>query len=222
MLALRAVSATGSRSRLYAKLRSPRLDRFISTALLDRRLALWNSEKERQGTYAVEHASERTDSALINVSILGKEQSAMANVSRPLDLARKYDQKNAKKYIAALVNDTMVWDMQRPLPESAVSLKFLQFDVEDDPVAKEVFWHSSAHVMGAALEQIYGDDLMLCDGPALPEGGFFYEFLLLNPEQRVAVDRLDRYTPYTDRINQLCGVGAPPGSIRFLTAADLS
>ncbi|KAJ2585435.1 hypothetical protein IWW49_004602 [Coemansia sp. RSA 1797] len=146
----------------------------------------------------------------------------MANVSRPLDLARKYDQKNAKKYIAALVNDTMVWDMQRPLPESAVSLKFLQFDVEDDPVAKEVFWHSSAHVMGAALEQIYGDDLLLCDGPALPEGGFFYEFLLLNPEQRVAVDRLDRYTPYTDRINQLCGVGAPPGSIRFLTAADLS
>ncbi|KAJ1765615.1 hypothetical protein LPJ69_001216 [Coemansia sp. RSA 1752] len=146
----------------------------------------------------------------------------MANVSRPLDLARKYDQKNAKKYIAALVNDTMVWDMQRPLPESAVSLKFLQFDVEDDPVAKEVFWHSSAHVMGAALEQIYGDDLLLCDGPALPEGGFFYEFLLLNPEQRVAVDRLDRYTPYTDRINQLCGVGAPPGSIRFLTAAVLS
>ncbi|KAJ2349945.1 hypothetical protein GGF43_004342, partial [Coemansia sp. RSA 2618] len=153
--------------------------------------------------------------------MLGKEQPAVANVSRPLDLARKYDQKNAKKYIAALVNDSVVWDMQRPLPLSTKSLKFLRFDSEDDPVAKDVFWHSSAHVMGAALERIYGDDLLLCDGPSLPEGGFFYEFLLLNPEQRVAVDRLDRTTPYTSRINQLCGAVTPPGSIRFLTTADM-
>ncbi|KAJ2355363.1 hypothetical protein H4S01_006919, partial [Coemansia sp. RSA 2610] len=142
--------------------------------------------------------------------MLGAERSAVANVSSPLDLARKYDQKNAKKYIAALVNGTTVWDMQRPIPPNTTALKFLQFDEADDPIAKKVFWHSSAHVMGAALEQLYGDDLLLCDGPALPEGGFFYEFLLLNPEQRLAIDRLDRNTPYTERINQLCGAGTPP------------
>ncbi|KAJ1835819.1 hypothetical protein LPJ63_000813 [Coemansia sp. RSA 2711] len=154
--------------------------------------------------------------------MLGAERSAVANVSSPLDLARKYDQKNAKKYIAALVNGTTMWDMQRPIPPNTTALKFLQFDEADDPIAKKVFWHSSAHVMGAALEQLYGDDLLLCDGPALPEGGFFYEFLLLNPEQRLAIDRLDRNTPYTERINQLCGAGTPPGSIRFLAAADTS
>ena len=43
---------------------------------------------------------------------------------------------------------------------------------------KKVFWHSSAHVLGQALEEKYQDKVRLCDGPALAEGGFFYEMFL--------------------------------------------
>lgn len=39
-------------------------------------------------------------------------------------------------------------------------------------------WHSAAHVLGLALEAHYGADALLCDGPALDEGGFFYELFL--------------------------------------------
>ncbi|KAJ1731312.1 hypothetical protein LPJ61_002596 [Coemansia biformis] len=155
------------------------------------------------------------------VSVFGKVRSAVAGVSRPLDLARKYDQKHAKKFVAARINGGMLWDMQRPLPAHTTAVEFLRFD-GGDAAAKEVFWHSSAHVLGAALENIYGDDVLLCDGPALPEGGFFYEFLLLNPSARPPVNRLDGSIPYHLRIDQLCGASVPQGSLKFLSADDLA
>lgn len=43
---------------------------------------------------------------------------------------------------------------------------------------KKVFWHSSAHVLGQALEDKFKEKIRLCDGPALSEGGFFYEMFL--------------------------------------------
>ncbi|KAJ2082438.1 hypothetical protein H4R24_001606 [Coemansia sp. RSA 988] len=191
--------------------------RLLSTVLLDRRLELWNREKERQQL-------EITDAPRVSnpqrILLLGDEREIEVNVSRPLDLARTYDQKNAKKYIAALLNGTTVWDMQRPLPPSTRSLEFLQFD-SDNAATKEVLWHSSAHVMGAALEKLYGDDILLCDGPALPEGGFFYEFLLLDSERHKTVDRLDRATLFSKRIHQLCGANTSLESLRFLATADL-
>merc|ERR1712070_1067282 len=42
----------------------------------------------------------------------------------------------------------------------------------EDPEGKEVFWHSSAHVLGEALESLYS--AQLTHGPAL-ESGFFYD-----------------------------------------------
>ena len=42
----------------------------------------------------------------------------------------------------------------------------------EDKHGKEVFWHSSAHILGAALEEVYGS--YLCIGPAI-DGGFFYD-----------------------------------------------
>lgn len=42
----------------------------------------------------------------------------------------------------------------------------------EDKVGKEVFWHSSAHLLGQSLENIYG--AWLCHGPPL-DNGFFYD-----------------------------------------------
>ncbi len=57
-----------------------------------------------------------------------------------------------------------LWDLTRPLPDQVGEISVLTVD---DPKAAEVFAHSSAHVLGAALESMYGDRLLLCDGPAL-------------------------------------------------------
>lgn len=61
-----------------------------------------------------------------------------------------------------------VIDLNRPL-EGDCTLELIMFDSSE---GKQVFWHSSAHVLGQALEQLYGT--LLTHGPAL-EKGFFYD-----------------------------------------------
>lgn len=67
-------------------------------------------------------------------------------------------------------NMTMLWDMTRPLVGNVSKLEFLKFDADQD--ARTVFWHSSAHILGEALEHLYGSRLTI--GPPLA-GGFYYD-----------------------------------------------
>ena len=64
----------------------------------------------------------------------------------------------------------MLWDMTRPLVGPVAKMEFLKFG--DDKDANTVFWHSSAHMMGEALEHLYGCKLTI--GPPLA-GGFYYD-----------------------------------------------
>lgn len=67
--------------------------------------------------------------------------------------------------------------MDRPL-EFSCALKLLDFDSEDnDYEARQVFWHSSAHVMGEACERRY-EGCCLGFGPPMAEGGFYYDMSL--------------------------------------------
>jgi threonyl-tRNA synthetase len=61
-----------------------------------------------------------------------------------------------------------------PLP-----LEFVHFSSRE---GKSVFWHSGAHILGAALEAHFGPATHLLDGPPVleGEGGFFYDTALPN------------------------------------------
>ncbi len=59
-----------------------------------------------------------------------------------------------------------LWDLFRPLIGDC-KIEFCTFKE-----GKNTFWHSSAHILGAALENIYCNKL--CIGPALEEG-FYYD-----------------------------------------------
>jgi len=100
---------------------------------------------------------------------------------------------NARKAIVAKFN-SVLWDLSRPITQNG-SLEFLTFEDEE---GKDVFWHSSAHVLGQALESIYGDDLYLCDGPPIKQGGFFYEFFLKS--QTVSENSLANISPLLQEI----------------------
>lgn len=63
---------------------------------------------------------------------------------------------------------SQLWDLTRPL-EGDCTLQFLKFDA---PEAQHVFWHSSAHILGEALEAEFGAHLTI--GPPL-ERGFYYD-----------------------------------------------
>lgn len=87
--------------------------------------------------------------------------------STPYEIAKTISEKYADRPIVARVNE-QIWDMNRPLEKDS-NLQFLSFNDED---GREVFWHSSSHVLGEALESIYGG--LLCCGPATADG-FYYD-----------------------------------------------
>src|SRR5277367_163853 len=70
---------------------------------------------------------------------------------------------------------SLLFDLRRPL-EQNVKLQIL---TEKDPDALFVFRHSAAHLMAAAVMELY-PDVKLGIGPPV-ENGFFYEFLREQP-----------------------------------------
>ncbi|KAL4854376.1 Threonine--tRNA ligase [Chlorella vulgaris] len=116
---------------------------------------------------------EAAKAANVAISILlpdGTAKPGVKGVTTPMEIANQISKGLAKKCVVAKV-DGAVWDLLRPLPGSC-ALQLLSFD---DPEGKETFWHSSAHVLGQALELEYGADLTI--GPALEEG-FYYDCYL--------------------------------------------
>lgn len=87
--------------------------------------------------------------------------------SSPYDIAKTISQGLADATVIAKVNNQL-WDLDRPL-EGDCTLQLIKFD---DPEGQAVFWHSSAHVLGEAMEHIYGGHL--CYGPPI-ENGFYYD-----------------------------------------------
>ena len=82
-----------------------------------------------------------------------------------------------KDFLVAKINDATLWDLSRPLERDCRKIEFLDFDSDD---GKKVYWHSAAHLLGHALQEMFQDKVQLCDGPAFLQegGGFFYEMFL--------------------------------------------
>lgn len=85
-----------------------------------------------------------------------------------LDVAKSISEGLARKIIAAEVNGE-VWDATRPINSDA-ALKLLTWD---DKGGKSTFWHSSAHLMAEALEEIF-PGTKFAIGPPIANG-FYYD-----------------------------------------------
>ena len=85
-----------------------------------------------------------------------------------IEIARSISEGLARKIISAEVNGE-VWDLSRAINSDA-SVKFLTW--EDDK-GKTTFWHSSAHLMAEALEELY-PGVKFGIGPAI-DSGFYYD-----------------------------------------------
>eukprot|EP01036_Dinobryon_divergens_P045351 gene45351-60583_t len=120
----------------------------------------------------------------INITLpSGDIKQGIANKTTPLDIAKQISQGLADSVVISkvlLLNNTNddglvacdededavkaapdhtanadageLWDLNRPIPGDC-NMTLLKFE---DPEAKTVFWHSSAHVLGAAIEAVYG------------------------------------------------------------------
>ncbi|XP_027978592.1 threonine--tRNA ligase 2, cytoplasmic isoform X4 [Eumetopias jubatus] len=88
----------------------------------------------------------------------------------PYQVAAEISPELAESTVVAKVNGEL-WDLDRPL-EGDSTLELLTFDNEE---AQAVYWHSSAHILGEAMELYYGGHL--CYGPPI-ENGFYYDMFI--------------------------------------------
>lgn len=85
-----------------------------------------------------------------------------------LEIAKSISPKLAKEVLSISV-DGEIWDLTRPIDKDA-EIKLFTWEDEE---GKHAFWHSSAHLMAEALQQLY-PDTKFGIGPAI-ENGFYYD-----------------------------------------------
>jgi threonyl-tRNA synthetase len=87
----------------------------------------------------------------------------------PAEIAKMIGQRLFKDALAAKVNDEIV-DLNFKIMKDC-EIKILTFDHEE---GKKIYWHSTAHILAAAVKELYPHAL-LGIGPAIDEG-FYYDF----------------------------------------------
>src|SRR5438105_11962599 len=105
----------------------------------------------------------------------GSKQSVAAE-TRPLDIAKAISPRLADAAVVARV-DGELFDLTRPIEKDAT----VQILTPKDPEALYVYRHSTAHLLAAAVLELY-PETKLGIGPPI-ESGFYYDF--------------DRATPFT-------------------------
>ncbi len=85
-----------------------------------------------------------------------------------MDIATSISEGLARKVLAASVNGE-VWDLSRPINNDA-SLQLLTWN---DDKGKSTFWHSSAHLLAEAVEEVF-PGVKFWVGPPV-ENGFYYD-----------------------------------------------
>ncbi|MBQ3959914.1 MAG: TGS domain-containing protein, partial [Muribaculaceae bacterium] len=86
----------------------------------------------------------------------------------PLQIAESISSGLARNILAASVND-QEWDISRPICNDG-EIKLFKWE---DAEGKHAFWHTSAHLLAEALQELY-PGVQFGIGPAI-ENGFYYD-----------------------------------------------
>ena len=92
-----------------------------------------------------------------------------------LEIAESISPALARSVVSCGVNGETV-ELNRPINEDA-TIELYKFD---DEQGKHTFWHTSAHLLAEALQELY-PGIQFGFGPAV-ENGFFYDVLLKDGE----------------------------------------
>ncbi|MCT4614044.1 MAG: threonine--tRNA ligase [Marinifilaceae bacterium] len=85
-----------------------------------------------------------------------------------LDIAKSISNRLAKEVLSVTVNEDL-WDITRPITTDST----IKLHTWDDAEGKHAFWHSSAHLMAEAMQELY-PGIKFGIGPAV-DMGFYYD-----------------------------------------------
>ncbi len=107
-------------------------------------------------------------SSVIDIRLPDGAVKQLPTGSTPFDVAKDISEGLARAVISASYNGTTV-ETRTPLTENGDLVLYTFNDNE----GKKAFWHSSAHLLAQALEQLY-PGIKLTIGPAI-DNGFYYD-----------------------------------------------
>jgi threonyl-tRNA synthetase len=113
---------------------------------------------------------------MINITLPDNSIRELPSGITGAEIAESISSRLAKDVLAISV-DGEVWDLSRPLTKDA-RIRLLTWD---DREGKETFWHSSAHLMAEAIEELF-PGTRFGIGPTV-ETGFYYDIDLPNGQQ---------------------------------------
>jgi len=101
----------------------------------------------------------------------------------PAEIAKTLGERLFKDSLAAKINDEIV-DLNYPVKKDC-KIEILTFDHKE---GKEVYWHSTSHIMAAAVRKLY-PNVHFGIGPSIDEG-FYYDFdnLKINEEDLAKIE----------------------------------
>lgn len=100
---------------------------------------------------------------------------------KAIDVARSISERLANDCVGAFFNEEKI-DLSNPLTTDG-KIRFVTFE---DPEGKEIYWHSSAHLMAEAIQELFpGTKFGI--GPAI-EWGFYYD---VDPPEGVKITAED-------------------------------
>lgn len=100
-----------------------------------------------------------------------------------LDVAISISEGFARNVLGAVVNDDVIKGLSETLKEDC-AVKFVKFE---DKEGKEIFWHTSSHVMALAIQRLF-PDTKFGIGPAI-DNGFYYD---LDSEHKFTPEDLEK------------------------------
>lgn len=118
---------------------------------------------------------------MIKITFPDNSVREYAKGTTPMQIAESISSRLAQEVLAANVNGE-IWDLSRPIEEDS-AVKLLKWDDEE---GKHAFWHSSAHLMAEALQELY-PGIKFGIGPAI-ENGFYYD---VDPGEGVTIKEGD-------------------------------
>lgn len=141
---------------------------------IDERLALFEKYKKEADEAIAKKPREPIKITLKDGSV--KEGTSWETT--PQEICLGISKSLLERTVISKVNGEL-WDLERPFEKDS-TVEFLDFESEE---GRQVFWHSSAHVLGEACECHYGAHLSY--GPPT-EDGFFYEMSIDHGKVAVA------------------------------------
>jgi threonyl-tRNA synthetase len=124
------------------------------------------------------------ENSKLNITFPDGSKKEFKSGIMPIEIAEGISHSLAKKTLAAKIDDKVV-ALNHPIKENA-SLQLLTFD---DNEGRDLFWHSSAHLMAQAVKRLY-PEAQLGIGPPIDDG-FYYDIDLdkkLSPEDFDAIE----------------------------------